>query len=44
MSILKEKYKGLHNSFEFAFNAETGYYNTGLMLLQYQNSTLNKIN
>lgn len=42
--ITKERYKGLHNSFEFAFNPKSGYYNTDLMLLQYRNSTLNKIN
>lgn len=42
--ITKEKYKGLHNSFEFAFNPEFGYYNIDLMLVQYRNSTLNRIN
>lgn len=42
--VTKEKYKGLHNSFEFAFDPKSGYYNTDLMLLQYRNSTLNKIN
>ena len=42
--ITKEKYKGLHNSFEFAFNPEFGYYNIDLMLVQYKNSTLNRIN
>lgn len=42
--LVKEKYKGLHHTFNFAFNPETGYYNTDLMLLQYKNSTLNKIN
>jgi hypothetical protein len=42
--LTKEKYKGLHNSFEFAFDPRFGYYNTDLMLLQYRNSTLNKIN
>jgi hypothetical protein len=41
--LTKEKYKGLHNSFEFAFDPRYGYYNTDLMLLQYRNSTLNKI-
>lgn len=42
--ITKEKYKGLHNSFEFAFDPQFGYYNTDLMLLQYRNSILNRIN
>lgn len=39
--LLKEKYKGLHNSFEFAYSPQFGYYNTSLMLLQYKNLALN---
>lgn len=41
--LTKEKYKGLHNSFEFDFNPQYGYFNKQLMLLQYKNLTLNKI-
>ena len=41
--ITKEKYKGLHNSFEFAYNSQYGYYNTELMLLQYKNFNLNLV-
>jgi hypothetical protein len=41
--ITKEKYKGLHNSFEFAYNPQYGYYNTELMLLQYRNLNLNLV-
>ena len=41
--LTKEKYKGLHNSFEFAFSPTFGYYNTELMLLQYKNLALNRI-
>lgn len=41
--ITKEKYKGLHNDFEFSFNAKEGYSNSSLMLLQYKNLSLNKI-
>ena len=42
--ITKEKYKGLHHSFEFAFDPNYGYYNIDLMILQYRNSTLNRLN
>jgi ABC-type branched-subunit amino acid transport system substrate-binding protein len=42
--LTKEKYKGLHNSFEFEFNQQYGYFNKGLMLLQYKNLSLNLIN
>ena len=42
--LTKEKYKGLHNSFEFTFDPKYGYYNRDLMILQYKNSILNKIN
>jgi hypothetical protein len=41
--LTKEKYKGLHNSFEFDFNPQYGYFNKELMLLQYKNLTLNII-
>lgn len=41
--LTKEKYKGLHNSFEFDFNPQYGYFNKQLMLLQYKNQTLNSI-
>lgn len=42
-SITKEKYKGLHNNFEFDFSPATGYFNSALMLLQYKNLSLIKI-
>jgi len=42
--LTKEKYKGLHNTFEFDFNPQYGYFNKQLMLLQYKNSTLSVIN
>ncbi len=42
--LTKEKYKGLHNSFEFSFDPKVGYFNRDLILLQYKNSTLNRIN
>lgn len=42
--ITKDKYKGLHNSFNFAYNPANGFYNKDLMLLQYKNLTLNLIN
>lgn len=42
--LTKEKYRGLHNSFDFAFNPTYGYYNQALMLLQYKNLALNPIN
>lgn len=41
--LTKEKYKGLHNSFDFAFDPKYGYLNTDLMLIQYRNLTLNLI-
>ncbi|TKC05687.1 amino acid ABC transporter substrate-binding protein [Pedobacter polaris] len=41
--LTKEKYKGLHNSFEFEYSPQFGYYNTELMLLQYKNLTLSII-
>lgn len=42
--ITKDKYKGLHNSFNFMFDPLYGYFNKDLMLLQYKNLTLNVIN
>ncbi|MFD0939402.1 ABC transporter substrate-binding protein [Pedobacter boryungensis] len=39
--LTKEKYKGLHNSFEFGFNPQYGYVNKDLMLVQYKNLNLN---
>lgn len=41
--LTKEKYQGLHNSFSFSYNPLYGYYNTDLMILQYKNFNLNKI-
>lgn len=41
--IRKEKYRGLHNDFEFDFDPLYGYYNKSLMLLQYRNMMLNVI-
>lgn len=41
--LTREKYHGLHNSFSFNYNSSNGYYNTHLMLLQYKNLSLNKI-
>lgn len=42
--LTKEKYKGLHNSFQFEYDPKYGYFNTELMLLQYKNLSLNVIN
>ncbi len=42
--ITKDKYKGLHNSFNFGYNPLYGYYNKDLMLVQYKNLNLNLIN
>jgi len=42
--LTKEPYKGLHNSFNFEFDAKYGYFNKDLMLLQYRNLNLNVIN
>lgn len=41
--LTKEKYKGLHNDFDFGFNPQYGYYNKELMLLQYRNLVLNVV-
>ncbi|MDQ8004089.1 MAG: ABC transporter substrate-binding protein [Pedobacter sp.] len=38
--IVKENYKGLHNDFNFGYDAEYGYYNQHLMMLQYRNTAL----
>lgn len=38
--LTKEPYKGLHNSFNFTYDAKTGYANTDLLLLQYKNLSL----
>jgi ABC-type branched-subunit amino acid transport system substrate-binding protein len=38
-----EKYKGLHNSFEFTKDDKAGYINTNLSLLVYKNYALNPI-
>ena len=42
--LTNDKYKGLHNSFNFLYHPLYGYYNKELMLLQYKNLTLNLIN
>jgi len=42
--LIKDKYKGLHNSFNFSYDPLYGYYNKELMLLQYKNLSLNLIN
>jgi hypothetical protein len=41
--VTKEKYKGLHNSFSFVYDPKMGYLNTSLMLLKYQNFSLNSV-
>ena len=38
--IVKEHYKGLHNDFDFGYDAEYGFYNQHLMMLQYKNMSL----
>jgi len=38
--LVKENYKGLHNDFDFGYDAEYGFYNKHLMLLQYKNTSL----
>ena len=42
--LTKDKYKGLHNSFNFGYHPLYGYSNKELMLLQYKYLTLNLIN
>ena len=39
--LTKEKYRGLHNNFSFVYDPKMGYLNTSLMLLKYQNYSLN---
>lgn len=41
--LIKENYKGLHNDFDFDYNAEYGFYNKHLMLLQYKNTSLSQV-
>ncbi len=41
--IVKDKYKGLHNSFSFKYDEKLGYINTSLMLLRYKNFALNVV-
>lgn len=41
--ITEEKYKGLHNNFSFYHDEKLGYINASLMLLRYQNFSLNLI-
>ncbi|WP_343523112.1 ABC transporter substrate-binding protein [Pedobacter sp.] len=41
--IVKDRYKGLHNSFSFIHDPKLGYINTSLMLLKYKNFALNPV-
>ncbi|WP_299568158.1 ABC transporter substrate-binding protein [uncultured Pedobacter sp.] len=41
--LVKENYKGLHNDFDFGYDAEYGYYNQHLMLLVYKNMSLSQV-
>ena len=41
--LRQEKYKGLHNSFEFIRDQKVGYFNTSLSLLEYKNYALNPV-
>lgn len=41
--LVKDNYKGLHNDFDFGYDAEYGFYNKHLMLLQYRNTSLSNI-
>ncbi|MEH3112718.1 ABC transporter substrate-binding protein [Pedobacter terrae] len=41
--IVKDKYKGLHNSFSFILDEKSGYINTSLMLLKYKNFALSPV-
>ncbi|WAC40360.1 ABC transporter substrate-binding protein [Pedobacter sp. SL55] len=38
--LIKEKYKGLTNDFDFGYDAEYGYYNKHLKILQYKDTAL----
>ncbi|MES2455562.1 MAG: amino acid ABC transporter substrate-binding protein [Bacteroidota bacterium] len=39
--LTKENYKGLHNRFSFVYDEKLGFINTSLMLLRYENFSLN---
>lgn len=41
--LIKENYKGLHNDFNFGYNAEYGFYNEHLMLLAYKDLSLSPV-
>ncbi|MDQ7949799.1 MAG: ABC transporter substrate-binding protein [Pedobacter sp.] len=41
--LTKDDYRGLHNRFSFAYHPKYGYFNQELMLLRYQNLSLNLI-
>ena len=41
--LTKEKYEGLHNSFDFYHDDKLGYINTSLMLLRYKNFAINVV-
>lgn len=41
--LLKEQFDGIHNDFLFKKDAKTGYYNSSLMMLKYQNAQLIKV-
>jgi ABC-type branched-subunit amino acid transport system substrate-binding protein len=41
--LTKDGYRGLHNSFDFEFDPQYGYFNKHLMLLQYRNLSLDLI-
>ncbi len=42
--LIKEQHKGLNNDFKFGYDAEFGFYNKHLMLLQYKDLSLVEIN
>jgi ABC-type branched-subunit amino acid transport system substrate-binding protein len=41
--LVKDKYKGLHNDFDFGYNAEYGFYNKHLLLLQYKDLAISPL-
>nr|WP_294895853.1 ABC transporter substrate-binding protein [uncultured Pedobacter sp.] len=41
--LLNEKFDGIHNDFSFKKNTKTGYYNSSLMMLKYQDAQLIKV-
>ncbi|HTN22311.1 MAG TPA: ABC transporter substrate-binding protein [Pelobium sp.] len=41
--LLDDKFDGIHNDFSFKKDAKTGYYNSSLMMLKYQNAQLIKV-